>query len=377
MLRSLDDFNSSVEKLLAHLAYEKESQLFFRDGLRLCTGGSELEVEFRSFVEGVVGGSALRTKIFSYQNAIISIYGYLERFVEEVIVEYLKRVSEVCPEYGKLPAAVRKNHLGLSMDLINKIQKNKGWSEADRKARLSDAVNNMNHFLREQGELKVNHDAFTSHTSNFRYDTIHEVFSRIGIEAISRQCLNNRVLLTALCGRHGLEEDASHKVLVSLLTAELDDLAQRRNEIAHGVRIDEIESSELTNFRVRLIAAYVWAVAEVVEGHLWQYIFEVSLKIPLGKPDCIFPKIKVIGFEGVALQDGYDGSRRVSVGDMLFAVNEESSEQCLYGQIISLQYDGAAREFIELPCDGDVSMKVELELSENFKKRSLFVVARA
>ncbi|WP_139134157.1 MULTISPECIES: MAE_28990/MAE_18760 family HEPN-like nuclease [Pseudomonadaceae] len=377
MLRSLDDFNSSVEKLLAHLAYEKESQLFFRDGLRLCKGGSELEVEFRKFVEGVVGGSALRTKIFSYQNAIISIYGYLERFVEEVIVEYLKRVSEVCPEYGKLPVAVRKNHLGLSMDLINKIQKNKGWSEADRKARLSDAVSNMNHFLSEQGELKVNHDAFTSHTSNFRYDTIHEVFSRIGIDAISRQCLSNRILLAALCGRHGLEEDASHKVLVSLLTAELDDLAQRRNEIAHGVRIDEIESSELTNFRVRLIAAYVWAVAEVVEGHLWQYIFEVSSKIPLGKPDCIFPKIKVIGFEGVALQADYSGSRRVSVGDMLFAVNEKSSEQCLYGRIISLQYDGAAQEFIELPCDGDVSMKVELELSENFKKRSLFVVVRA
>lgn len=376
MLRSLDDFRASIDMLLAHLTYEKESQLFFRSGLQKYTGGSVFEAEFRAFVDGVVGGSVLRTKIYSYQNSIISLYGYLERFVEDVVVEYLKSVSEACPEYRLLPSAVRKNHLGLSMDLINKIQKIKGWSATDRKARLSDAVGNMNQFLSEQGELRINYDAFVSHTSNFRYETIHETFSKIGIDAISRQCLNDQGLITALCERHGVEGDASHKVLISLLTGELDDLAQRRNEIAHGVRIDEIESPALTMSRINFIAAYVKAVAEVVEKYIERYMFTVSPKLSLGRPDCVLPKIKVVGFEGVVLEDGYDGFRRIGVGDILFAVNEKSSEECVSGRILSLQYEGVGQEFIELPCDGDVSMKVDFELSANFTKRSVFVVLR-
>lgn len=376
MLRSLDDFRASIEMLLAQLTYEQESQLFFKDGFQKYIGDSDFEFEFRSFVEGVVSGSAIRTKIYSYQSSIISLYGYLERFVEDVIVEYLKCISEACPEYSLLPPAIRKNHLGLSMDLINKIQRIKGWSESDRKAKLSSAVSNMNQFLSEQGELKINHDAFVSHSSNFRYDTIHEAFTRLGIDAISKQCLGEQSLLNALCERNGIDVEASYKTLVSYLTTELDSLAQKRNEIAHGVRIDDIDSPELTVSRIKLIESYVAAIAAVVEKHIGQYIFSVSPKLLIGKPDCIFTNINVIGFEGIGQQDNHGDLHSFGVGDMLFAVNEESQEKCVSGKILSLKCNGVDQEIIRIPCAGDVSMELDFEFSANFRKRSVFVALR-
>lgn len=375
MRRSLEGFSTSIEMLLAHLSYERESQVFFKDGLSKYSGDSEFEIEFRDFVGNVVGESSVRTRIYSYQNSIISLYGYLERFIEDVIVEYLKGISAACPEYDQLPASIRKNHLGLSMDLITKIQKIKGWSATDRKARLSDAVSNMNHFLSEQGEPKINYDAFISHTANFRYDTVHEIFSKIGIDSISRQCLADEKLVLEICERNGLDAETSHKTLLSSMTAELDDLAQRRNEIAHGVRLDEIESPELTRSRIMLISSYVCAIAGVIERHANQYIYEVSPRVPLGVPDCIFPKIQVIGFKGLSLPDGYDGKRTISVGDKLVCVNENSSQKFISGHMVSLQHNNTDQSSVDLPCDGDISMKVDFEFSDNFGKRSIFVIA--
>lgn len=373
MMRSLDDFRVSIEMLLANLAYEKESQIFFKDGFQRYIGDSDFESEFRSFVESVVSGSALRTRVYSYQSSIISLYGYLERFVEDVVVEYLRCISDVCPEYGLLPLAIRKNHLPLSMDLINKIQKMRGAVESDRKTKLSVAVGNMNHFLGEQGELKLNYDAFVSHSSNFRYDTIHDVFNRIGIEAVSRQCLSEQHLLDALYERSGIEGEASVKTLISHLMNELDDLAQRRNEVAHGVRIDDIDSPELTVSRIKLIESYVVSIAAVVERYVREYTFEISPRLLIGKPDCMFSKINVIGFEGIRLSEGDNASYRVGVGDTIFAVNEESQQKFISGKIISLKYNGVDQEVISIPCEVDVSMKLDVEVSESFKKRLVFI----
>lgn len=376
MLRSLEDFDSSVEMLLAHLAYEKKSQLFFKSGIKKYKGESCFESEFRSFFEESVSGSFVRMKIYSYKSSIISLYGYLERFIEDVIVEYLKKISEVCPCHEKLPSSIKKNHLNLSMDLINKIQKTKGWSGSDRKAKLSSAVGNMNKFLSEQGVLSINYAAFVSHTSNFRYDSIHEIFTKIGIESISKQSLIDKELINAICERNGAERDSCVKTLVSHLTTELDDLAHRRNEVAHGVRIDDIDSIELTISRINFIKSYVKAISSVIEKSISEYIFLVSEKHLIGHPDRIFTGINVVGFEGVGKNLDPSVSYSFKVGDMLFALNEISKEKCIYGKIKSLKCNNIDQDIIHIPCSENITIETDFEFSENFKKRSLYVVPR-
>ncbi|UVL54712.1 HEPN domain-containing protein [Pseudomonas sp. B21-035] len=374
MLRSLEDFRASIENLLTHLKYEKSSNSFFRDGLKKSNGDTEFEVEFREFVETIVGDAVSRTKIYSYQNAIICLYGYLERFIEDIIVEYLKCVSEVCQDFTSLPKAIRKNHLSLSMDFINKIQRAKGWSPHDTKARLTKAVRNMNHFLAEEGEPKINYEAFTSHTSNFRYDTIHEIFTKIGIDAVSKQCLDDPELITALCEKHGLDLDTEPKIFISLLTAELDDLAQRRNEIAHGVRIDEIDSIDLTISRINLILSYANAIGKVIELSITEHLFSVSNKFLIGKPDCIFPRINVIGFSGIKQLAPNGSTGTITVGDTIIAVNQNSSTKHIHGKIVSLKHNGNDRLSVPIPCDEDVSMQLNFEPSGRFQNRSVYLL---
>lgn len=378
MSQSLEEFVSNIGSLLAYLKYEKESQLYFRSGIHKYSGDSIFELEFRIFASEVLGNSSvLQNKVYSYQNAVISLYGYLERFIEERIIEYLKNVSDVCPEYKNLPPEIRKNHLVLSLDLVNKIQKARGLSIGVRKAKLCSVVGNMNDFLSERKNFRLNYDAFVNHSANFRYDTIHEVFARIGIEGISKKCLKSGSLVTILSQKHGIEGISSQKTLVSLLMGELDDLAQRRNEIAHGARIDDIQSIDLTVSRIKLIEAYVQAIDQVVAKSYEQYTFAVKPNLSLGVATKVFPRLNVIGFANVNLLEQSKADSKISEGDMIFAVNNNASEKIMSGRIISLQVEGVQQKSVEVPCSKPASIGVNFNISEHFEKRSVYVVPHA
>lgn len=378
MSQSLDEFLSNIDSLLAHLKYEKESQLYFRKGVQRYLGNSAFEVEFQGFVNEVLGNSSLlQIKVYSYQNAIISLYGYLERFIEERVVEFLKSISDTCLEYKSLPSSIKKYHLSLSLELINKIQKIRGMGAGERRSSLCLAVSNMNDFLSEKSTFKINYNAFINHSANFRYDTIHEVFSRIGIEGISRKCLTETNFVKTLCQKHSIEGLSIQKVLVSLLMAELDDLAQRRNEIAHGARIDDIQSIDITILRIDLIKAYVQAIDEVVTKSFEQYAFTVTPNLSLGKATKVFPKLNVIGFMSARLLEQTKADNKISEGDMIFAVNNNTSEKIVSGRIISLQIEGVPQKSIEIPCSKPLSIGVNFNISENFEKRLIYVVSLA
>lgn len=348
MPQALGNFLSNVEYLQSHLQFEKESQLFFRNGMHKYTGDSNFETEFRNLLAAFTERSLLRSKVYTYQNTIISLYGYLERYIEDCIVEYLRNISDVCPKFDLLPASIKKYHLELSLEYINKLRKSRGWSNEERKQKILESVDAMNEFLRESGVHKINYSAFINHYSNFRYDTIHEIFYRVGIENISRICLNDSNVVLALCEKHGVEVYSDKKVLISVLTADLDDLAHRRNEIAHGVRVDDIESVEIMISRIKLIKVYVQAIDQIIANSLWQFIFNVSSSLALGIASKIFPKLNVIGFETVLSKTG-DKIDRIGVGDYLFAVNQGSKVGNISGEILSLYLNKKSVNEIDLP----------------------------
>ena len=296
--------------------------------------------------------------------------------MEDIVVEYLKSVSSLCSEYKALPSPIRKNHLGLSLELINKVQRIKGARVEERRISLRKAVDNMNICLQEKSNFIINFEAFVNHTSNFRYDTIHEVFSRVGIENISKNCLKDMEFVSILSQKHSIEGNTNYKVFVSLLISELDDLAQRRNEIAHGTRVDDIESIDIVISRINLIKAYGKAIDWVVMNSLAQFTFSVLPNISLGRAARLFPNLRVIGFEQVSSLKHSDATHKISEGDMLFAVNNNSSEKTISGKITSLRRDKKLEKTIEIPCEKPISIGVNFEIPGNFDKRSIYVVPR-
>lgn len=374
MLQSLSDFLVSIETLLSHLEYEKNSQLYFQHGIKKHTGNSSFEVEFRSFVRDKISPSLISSKTYSYQNAIISLYGYLERFIEDVIVEYLRSICEICSDYKALPSAIRKNHFNSSLELINKTQRLKGLTVEQRNNELKNAVKNMHSCLQENSEFTINFQAFVNHSSNFRYDSIHEIFSRIGIAGFSRSCLRNKEFVRALSEKYYIDSILDTKILISLLIAELDDLAQRRNEIAHGARIDDLESIELLVARIKLIRAFGVAIHDVVNTYMNEYLYTACKKVDLKKPARAFPNLRVLGFEGFFSEHVLNVAETLKVGDLLFAVNEDSNQKLVSGKITSLRIGNKEVDSILLPCNTAFAIGVDFEFNSHITKRTIYTV---
>src|SRR5258706_5657131 len=46
---------------------------------------------------------------YEYNTIIVSLYGYLERYIEDLIGEYLDQVSSLVPEFLELPSSIQAN----------------------------------------------------------------------------------------------------------------------------------------------------------------------------------------------------------------------------------------------------------------------------
>src|SRR5690349_11047165 len=57
---------------------------------------------------------------YDYNTVIISLYGYLERFIEDLIAEHLEQVASLVPVFALLPPVVQARHVTLSLDLARK-----------------------------------------------------------------------------------------------------------------------------------------------------------------------------------------------------------------------------------------------------------------
>src|SRR5688572_32489652 len=59
---------------------------------------------------------------YEYNTIIVSLYGYLEKFIEDLIGEYLSQLTVFVPHFPDLPSAIQEKHLMLSLDLSRKTE---------------------------------------------------------------------------------------------------------------------------------------------------------------------------------------------------------------------------------------------------------------
>ncbi|MDP1666151.1 MAG: HEPN domain-containing protein [Methylobacter sp.] len=373
MLQSVNGFLESIDSLLAHIEFENDRNMFFQSGSKKYVGDSELEEEFRWFVENKIRPALINSKSFTYKNAIISLYGYLENYLEEIVKEYIGAIEKHCDQFTKLPSGIKKNHLNSSIELINKVQKVKASSLEYKNRTLKEIVRNMYTCMHDGSNFSVNLDAFALHTANFRYDSIHALFQKIGITGISKKCLEKANFVRELASKHSIDSTVDRKVLTSLLISELDDLAQRRNEIAHGVVLNDIESLDLLRSRILLVRSYGKAINEVVSDSLNQFLYSISKKIYLGKPAKLFQKINVFSFLPNIEYDCL-GENEIRVGDLIYAENHKSKEKIIVGDIISIRKGGdTSLDNLSLPPSDPYSIGVNFKITSHMSNRDIYV----
>lgn len=184
-------------------------------------------------------------KKFNYSAIIILTYGYFEDFLERAAKQYVKTIASLVKGFEQLPDRIKQNHFSKSVELSQRLKLDKykdTTSQEEIVANLFSCQNsNSNGFI-------LNLEAYAMHTANFRYEIIDAVFADTGVEQINKSIINEpnfaKYLRNSLeiGDKEEIEESFLAKATKLKLQETLNDLAQRRNEIAHGTDIDDVLS---------------------------------------------------------------------------------------------------------------------------------------
>jgi len=296
---------------------------------------------------------AAQKKRFDYNSIIVSLYGFFEQFIESMIRDYVKNLNIIIPEYKKLPPTIGKNHLDLSFKLISLVEQPRYQGNIT----TAEIISNLNTCLAQPNRYKLNEKAFAYHTANFRAGVITESFARLGIENISRCILNSTSFTTYLQTEY---PDLDLEIIQQEEKGfyYLNDLAERRNEVAHGALPDAgIPSNDILLDYIKFFDAYSQALYEVLQNEVLHYKVKYQ-GIELGKPVKVWLKGTVIC---ISLKE-----ITLKIGDLLVAKPVKKSLPYQAGKIKKIQvkrkkYD----EWLASSQEEIICMQVNYKAKEN------------
>lgn len=279
-----------------------------RVSLGIPNASTEVEGALRRIQEAAPDVTELQRS--GYSRAIVALYGFLERYVEELARDTVERFALIAHSYDELPAALLRHHTPLTLEVLNAISA--GRYNGDLLER--DLVAGLQFVLEKYSSPRLNSGVYSSHSSNVRADTIRQMFERVGVSLVNLQ--RDQGLTDLMAARFPGEGN---------IFFVLDDLAQRRNEVAHGAD-SEILSFELLRAYADVCAEYGKALAQQVASALTHSAVRCR-GAELGRPSKVFKDGLVIGYTRL--------SESVENGDVLAVLSGSGTAMCV--NVLELQ----------------------------------------
>jgi hypothetical protein len=285
-------------------------------------------------------------RIFEYKASIISLYGLLEKYVEIWIKEYLDSLSTVVPQYNQVDEKIRDNHFELSLKLINTITTRE--SAKYQHLTKEDVLKKLNQCIVNPSNYQINTDAFVLLSGNLKHNKIVELFKYLNLdlnnELLKNEDLNNEI---------GLDKNTISQRSKDDLYNKINDLVERRNQIAHGSEILDILGISTLEPYIQFLEKYCQAIFEIlVEQLIKQESIHTFQKIE---------RVIIIHTDGIL---GFGISNyTIKVGDMLII---ETQENRFYKKpILTIQLD--KKDYQELPITEktNISISVEPKIKDN------------
>lgn len=279
-------------------------------------------------------------RIFEYKASIISLYGLLEKYVEIWIKEYLDSLSRVVPKYNKLDKKIRDNHFELSLKLINTITTRE--SAKYQHLTKEEVLNKLNECIINPSNYQINTEAFVLLSGNLKHNKIVELFKYLTLdlnnELSKNEDLNNEI---------GLDKTTIFQTSKDDLYNKINDLVERRNQIAHGSEVLDILGISALEPYIQFLDKYCQAI--------FQTLFEQLIK---QESIHIFQKIEnVINTCGNKVLVFEIENYTIKVGDMLIV---ETKEGRFYKKpILTIELDKI--EYPELTIIEKTSIGVSVE----------------
>jgi len=179
-------------------------------------------------------------KIFEYKSLVISLYGLLENYISEIIQEHIINISNIFNNYSDIPEKLSQQHFTLSIRLISILNENKYHKYKDiDKYNILKILHNC---VIDEKNYNLNKEAFIPSSGNLKHSKIVESFNIIDIKLDEKLKSNTefKKFLESIFGH--IDNLRSNE-----LYQKINDLVDRRNEIAHSnnivnlLSIDEIK----------------------------------------------------------------------------------------------------------------------------------------
>jgi hypothetical protein len=266
-------------------------------------------------------------KLFEYKAIIISLYGILENTISKWIQEHIKNVSIIVSNYDSLGDKFKVEHFNLSIKLISLIIENR-HSKFDN-INKNNILENLNQSIVSPSDFKLNSEAYIPLSGNLKHIKIIEALKPLNID------LNT---LTSILHRE---------------TIKIDDLVGRRNDIAHGVEIDNILGiSEFEDF-ISALQIYMTNIFNIIVEQEIKYHFQEKNVFYIDEPKKFFQNNQVCI---INLKD-----TELKIGDILFIEKNNRFSQVT---IIDIQEDGKS---IKSTNKGEVGLKIDNPIKKNSK----------
>ncbi|CAD5279406.1 MULTISPECIES: MAE_28990/MAE_18760 family HEPN-like nuclease [unclassified Imperialibacter] len=298
---------------------------------------SELSTNLKAF--------SISKRQFNYNSIIISLYGAFERFIENTLVSFVDKINKIVDKYDQLPEAIIKNHLTLSLALLNKIEQTR-YSGTLKK---NDIINNLHTCININQDYQLNKDAFAYHTANFRLQVIDETFARVGVQGISNLLIKNHEFSRHIIAKN--EKSSSKSVTNEESFYFLNDLAERRNDVAHGVASEILQNDILRDY-IEYFKFYSEALSQVLENKILHTELNYSGK-EIGEITNAFKNGRVICI--------YTNKFPIKVGDTVIGKNKS---EIVKANIVGMKIN----EISVNNCDDQDNYEIGIELDQKFKK---------
>jgi hypothetical protein len=281
-------------------------------------------------------------RIFDHCAGFVRVYAVYERFVKDIVEEWLKEQPSLRVRYADLPEPTRKAYRVGVAEILQKFG-------GDRWSHLTELVV-VDGFHAGLGGTPYTllPDAFFTGDQNLRFGTLDEVLKKVGIDDLGSWVSTHSDL------RRFLQETRGGGATCE---SELKELVGFRNSAAHEAQIEDIASPESFAVYSEFVSCLCAALHDLISHHILQLRIANGTAARIG---IIVKRFK----DNVVGAEVPNGSLRI--GDSLFVFRPTA---CYTVTIESIQIDDQSHESVS-----DLgSTKVGLKLTRDAKEGSYFV----
>lgn len=293
--------------------------------------------EFAALVEVIPNDREWR--IYDRCAVLTRLYAIYERFVEDLISDWLQLIPVLVSNYSDLGENIQNTHRQGIGRLLVDLNKNRFQHLSVEKV-----VQGLFWGINSTGKYELLPEAFLLHEQNLRKEVLEKLFADAGIENSWKWVTNHREIKYFVEEVRGSQNTAE---------GELKQLVDYRNYAAHGT-VDEIlgtqELLDLSDF----VEALCKALAELMTYHIILRQISIGQAREIGKITEWFkkPKAAVAKIKDIKL----------NVGESLFLVlvNDELS-YCYSTKIESIMMNDIAQNQVEIASETEVGLKFDLD----------------